>query len=361
LERVQTTRELNRTLLERQGLLRRVERPAAEMIEHLVGLQAQEPRDPYVTLWSRIDGFRPEELESLIEARKAVRMTLMRGTLHLVTDRDCLALRPAMQSVCERLFWSGSPFGKQLRKVDVDVNEVVAAGRAHLAEPLTRSQLRPLLAERWPGADPDSLTYAVAYLVPLVQVPPRGLWSRSGRATLTTADSWLGRRVEASANPDDAVRRYLGAFGPASVRDIAAWSGLTGVREIVERLRGGLRTFRDENGVELLDLPDAPLADPGTPAPVRFLAEYDNVFLSHADRSRIVDPADRPQFGSWDGRFFRMVLVGGFIRAVWRPENGDVVVKPLRRLSKKDAAAVEAEGRRLAAFIGAGDVRILAS
>jgi winged helix DNA-binding protein len=339
-------------------LLRREERPAAEVIEHLVGLQAQEPRDPYVTLWSRIEGFRPEELEGLIEDRKAVRMTLMRGTLHLVTDRDCLALRPALQSVCERLFWSGSPFGKQLREVDVD--EVVAAGRAHLAEePLTRSQLRVLLAERWPDTDADSLTYAVAYLVPLVQVPPRGLWSRSGRATLATADSWLGRRVRQSAKPDDAVRRYLAAFGPASVKDIATWSGLTGVREIVERLRGGLRTFRDENGVELFDVPDAPLADPTTPAPVRFLAEYDNVFLSHADRSRIVDPADRPQFGSWDGRFFRMVLVGGFIRAIWRLEDGDVVVKPVRRLSKKDTAAVEAEGRRLVRFLGAGDVRIL--
>jgi Winged helix DNA-binding domain len=189
-------------------------------------------------------------------------------------------------------------------------------------------------------------------------VPPRGLWSRSGRATLTTADSWLGRRVKHSAKPDDAVRRYLAAFGPASVKDIATWSGLTGVREIVERLRG-LRTFRDENGVELFDVPDAPLADPDTPTPVRFLAEYDNVFLSHADRSRIVDRADRPQFGSWEGRFFRIVLVGGFIRAIWRAEDGDVVVKPVRRLSKKDVAAVEAEGRRLAAFLDAGDVRIL--
>jgi hypothetical protein len=331
------------------------------VIEHLVGLQAQEPKDPYVTLWSRIEGFRPDELESLIESRKAVRMTLMRGTIHLVTARDCLALRPAMQSVCERMFWSGSPFGKQLRAVDVDVDEVVAAGRAHLREPLTRAQLRPLLAERWPDADTDSLTYAVAYLVPLVQVPPRGLWSRSGRATLTTAEAWLGRRVKHSAKPDDAVRRYLAAFGPASIKDIATWSGLTGVREIVERLRKGLRTFRDENGVELFDVPDAPLADADTPAAVRFLAEYDNVVLSHADRSRIGDPADRPRLGFGDDRFFKLVMVGGFLRAAWRVVEGDIVVKPARRLSKKDTAAVEAEGRRLARFLGGGDVRILAA
>jgi hypothetical protein len=326
--------------------------------EHLVGMQAQEPRDPYVAFWSRIDGFRPDELEGLIEARRAVRMTLMRGTIHLVTDRDCLALRPALQSVCERMFWRASPFGRRLEGVDVD--EVVAVGRALLRqEPRTRSQLKALLAERWPDCNADSLAYAVAYLVPLVQVPPRGLWSRSGRATLTTADTWLERRIRRSAKPDEAVRRYLAAFGPASVKDIATWSGLTGVREIVERLRGGLRTFRDENGAELFDVPDAPLADPDTPAPVRFLPEYDNVFLSHADRSRIVDPADRPRFGSWDGRFFAMVLVGGFIRAVWRREDGEVVVKPVRPLSKKDAAAVEAEGRRLAAFLGGGEVRIL--
>jgi hypothetical protein len=320
-------------------------------------MQAQVPRDPYVALWSRLDGFRPEELEGLLERREAVRMTLMRGTIHLVTDRDCLALRPALQRV-ERLFWTGTPFGKRLGGVDVD--EVAAAGRALLREePRTRAQLRALLAERWPGADAEALASAVAYLVPVVQIPPRGLWSRSGRATLTTAEAWLGRRLPRSAEPDAAVRRYLAAFGPASVRDIATWSGLTGVRELVERLRPGLRTFTDERGAELFDLPEAPLADPGTPAPVRFLPEYDNVFLSHADRSRIVDPADRPRFGSQAGRSFAVVLVGGFIRAVWRREDGAVVVTPLRRLSRRDAAAVGAEGRRLARFLGADEVRIL--
>jgi Winged helix DNA-binding domain len=326
--------------------------------EHLVGLQAQEPRDPYVAFWSRIDGFRPEELEGLLLERKVVRTTLMRGTIHLVTDRDCLALRPALQRVCERLFWSGSPFGKRLG--DVDVEKVVAAGRALLEEvPRTRAQLRTLLAGLWPDEDADSLANAVGYLVPLVQVPPRGLWSRSGRTTLTTVEAWLGRRPAPESAPDEAVLRYLAAFGPASVKDIAVWSGLTGVREIVERLRGELLTFRDERGAELLDVADAPLADPDTPAPVRFLPQYDNVFLSHADRSRIGDADDRPRLGFGDGRFFSMVLIGGFLRAAWRLEDGAVVVKPARRLSKKDAAAVEAEGRRLAAFLGGGEARIL--
>jgi Winged helix DNA-binding domain len=345
-------------LLERQLLLERVELTAAEAIEHLVGLQAQEPKDPYVALWTRLRGFRPEELETLIEAREAVRLTLMRGTIHLVTARDCLALRPAIQAVTERIHWSASPFGRRLG--DADPAGVVAAGREILEEaPRTRAQVRDLLAARWPDRDAEAMAHTVAYLLPVVQIPPRGLWRRSGRATLATVESWLGRPLDGDPAPDRAVLRYLAAFGPASVKDVAMWSGFTRVREVVERLRGELRTFRDEHGVELFDLPDAPLADPDTSAPVRFLPEYDNVFLSHADRSRIGNPADRPRLGFGDGRFFKLLLVGGFVRAAWRVEDGDVVVRPARRLSKKDTAAVEAEGRRLAAFLGEGGVRIL--
>jgi hypothetical protein len=358
LGRVLTRLELNRALLERQLLLRRVERPAAEVIEHLVGLQAQEPRDPYVALWTRIDGFRPEDLEELIVGREAVRTTLMRGTIHLFTARDALALRPALASVPERVFRSGSPFGRRLG--DANLDEIVAAGRALVEEePRTRAQVRTLLGARWPERDAEAMAHAVGYLLPLVQVPPRGLWSRSGQATLTTLETWLGRPLGSDPSPDRAVLRYLAAFGPASSKDVAAWSGLTGVREIVERLRGELQTFRDEAGVELFDLPDAPLPDPETPAPVRFLPEYDNVFLSHADRSRIGDPEDRPRLGLGDGRFFKLVLVGGFLRAAWRVEDGELLVRPARRLSKRDAAALEAEGRRLARFLGAEDVRIL--
>jgi Winged helix DNA-binding domain len=321
-------------------------------------LQAQEPKDPYVALWTRLKGFEPEELEGLIEGREAVRTTLMRGTIHLFTARDALALRPPLGVVPERLFRSGSPFGRRLG--DVDVGEIVEAGRALLEEaPRTRAELRDLLGQRWPDRDAEAMAYAVAYLLPLAQIPPRGLWSRSGRATWANLESWTGGRLGTDTSPDAVVLRYLAAFGPASVKDVAAWSGLTGVREIVERLRNGLRTFRDESGVELFDVPDGPLPDPDTPAPVRFLPEYDNVFLGHADRSRIGDPADRPRLGFGDGGFFKLLLVGGFLRAVWRLHDGGVVVKPVRRLSKKDAAAVEAEGRRLAAFLGGGEIRIL--
>ena len=345
-------------MLGRQLLLERVERPAAETIEHLVGLQAQEPKDPYVALWTRLEGFRPEELEGLLGAREAVRLTLMRGTIHLVSARDCLALRPAIQAVTERVHWTASPFGKRLG--DADPKEVVAAGRMFLEEaPRTRAQIRDHLAGRWPDRDAEAMAHTVTYLLPVVQIPPRGLWSRSGRATLATVESWLGRPLDGDPAPDRAVLRYLGAFGPASVKDVAMWSGFTRVREVVERLRGELRTFRDENGVELFDLSDAPLGDPDAPAPVRFLPEYDNVLLSHADRTRIGDPEDKPRLGFGDGRFFKLLLVGGFVRAAWRVVDGDVVVKPARRLSRKDAAAVEVEGSRLAAFLGVGGVRIL--
>ena len=345
-------------MLERQLLLERVELPAADAIEHLVGLQAQAPKDPYVALWTRVQSFRPEELEELIEAREAVRLTLMRGTIHLVTARDCLALRPAIQAVTERIHWTASPFGRRLG--DADPEEVVAAGREILKEkPRTRAQIRELLAARWPDRDAEAMAHTVAYLLPVVQIPPRGLWRRSGRATLATVESWLGRPLDGDPAPDRAVLRYLGAFGPASVKDVAVWSGFTRVRDVVERLRGELRTFRDGNGVELFDLPDAPLADPDTPAPVRFLPEYDNVFLSHADRSRIVDSEDKPRLGFGDDRFFKLVLVGGFLRAAWRVVDGDVVVKPARKLSKRDAASIETEGRRLADFLGGGGVRIL--
>jgi hypothetical protein len=282
----------------------------------------------------------------------------MRGTIHLVTARDCLALRPAVQPVTERIHWTASPFGRRLGGADPD--EVVAYGRELLEEkPRSRAEIRELLAERWPDRDAEAMAHTVTYLLPVLQIPPRGLWHRSGRATLATVETWLGRPLDGDPAPDRAVLRYLGAFGPAGVKDVATWSGFTRVREVIERLRGDLRTFRDENGVELFDLPDAPLAGPEAPAPVRFLPEYDNVFLSHADRARIVDPADRPRLGFGDGRFFKQLLIGGFLRAAWRLAAGNVVVQPARKLSKRDAAAVEAEGRRLATFLGADEVRIL--
>jgi hypothetical protein len=342
-------RALGRALLERQMLLERAAVPAAEAIERLVGMQAQAPLAPYFGLWSRIDGFRVDELAGLLTGRRAVRMPLMRATIHLVTARDALLVRPTVQGVLERGF-AGSPFARRLSGVDID--EVAEAARALLEErPLTRAELGPLLGARWPGVDTEALAQAVTYRTPVVQVPPRAIWGAGGLASWAIAESWLGERFDLDGgSPDEIVLRYLAAFGPATVQDVQTWSGLTRLRQAVDRLRPRLLTFRDEHGRELLDLPDAPRPDPDTPAPPRFLPEYDNALLSHADRSRVIAREHRERI------FMKgAVLVDGYVAGTWKLERrgrtaATLAVEPFRRLPRADRAEVEEEGQRLLAF-----------
>ena len=341
-------RARNRALLERQLLLRRVRRPAAEVVEHLVGMQAQEPRDPYVGLWARLEGFDPTELGDLVAGRQAVRSPLMRTTIHLVSARDCLTLAALLRPVLERNFWTGSPFGRQVKGVDLDA--VLAAGRELLDErPRTNAQLRAFMAERWPGDDATSLAYAVHHLVPVVQLPPRGVWGQKGLPTWAATETWLGRPLDPAPSIDRVVLRYLAAFGPASTMDVQTWSGLTRLREVTDRLRPRLRSFRSEAGRELFDLPDAPRPDPDTPAPVRFLPQFDNVALSHADRDHIA--ADAP--GRWpaDDLHWSPLLVDGFVRGAWRLEQvrgaATLTVHPLGPFSRQERAEVAEEASGL--------------
>jgi hypothetical protein len=355
-----SARALNRALLDRQLLLRREPLPGAagpradrviETVEHLIGLQAQAPFPPYYGLWSRLDGFRPGDLSSLILERRVVRIGLMRGTIHLVSADDCLGLRPVLQPVLERGLRAN--FGRQL--TDVDRAELARAGRALVEDrPMTFSEIGAALKTRWPQYPPNALAQGVRALVPLVQVPPRAVWGKSGQAAHTSAEAWLGRPLAASASPDEVVLRYLATFGPATVADAQAWSGLTGLREATGRLEPQLRTFRDEQGRELFDLPDAPRPDPDTSAPVRLVAEFDNLILSHGDRSRIISEPDRQRLYTKNGIFPGTVLIDGFVRGMWRVTKvrGATVltIEMFGPVGGRDRDAVAAEGERLLEF-----------
>jgi hypothetical protein len=230
---------------------------------------------------------------------------------------------------------------------------VLAGGRELLDErPRTNAELRTLLAERWPGYDPASLAYAVHNLVPVVQIPPRGVWGQKGLPTWATTERWLGRPLDPAPSIDRVVLRYLAAFGPASTMDVQAWSGLTRLGEVTERLRPRLTSFRSEAGRELFDLPDAPRPDPDTPAPIRFLPQFDNLTLSHADRSHIA-----PTAAHWptDGLHWSALLVDGFVAGAWRLSRdggtATLSVRPFATQAAGDQAAVEEEAARLLEFL----------
>jgi hypothetical protein len=353
---VLSNRQLNRATLERQLLLERAGRSVGDAVDHLVGLQAQEPLDPYYALWSRLAGFRPDDLVKPFVDRELVRCVAMRGTIHLLTAADCLGLRHLVQPILDEELTRHSQHRHELRGLDLD--PVLDLARPFLAEPRSLKQLKDALAAAFADLDAPALAYACRNHLVLVQVPPRGVWGRTLQVTYAEAQAWLGRPLDRSASAEDLVLRYLAAFGPAATPDIATWSRLKRMREVVDRLRPRLRTYRDERGRELFDLPDKVLPDPDVPAPVRFLPEYDNLLLSHDDRSRVLDKAELgPLFAVHDGKrhFPGSVLVEGRARATWlidhdpRAGTATLHVDHLG-LGPTAAAAVEAEGTALLQF-----------
>ena len=342
-------------------LLRRRKLSAVGAIEHLVGMQAQAPSPPYFGLWTRLEGFRPDELARMIADRHAVRIALMRNTVHLVSARDCRALRPLMQPVLDRTLYASRANRANLDGVDIEA--LVAAGRALLEErPRTAKELGELLQDQWPERDSASLARAIRHLVPLVQVPPRGVWGKSGPAAHTTAEAWLGGPLDPTPSLEEMVLRYLGAFGPATVKDVQTWSGLTRLGEVIERLRPRLLTFLDERGKELFDLPEASRPDPDTPAPPRFLPEFDNLILSHADRTRVIAEEYRKAIASKNGMVPAAFLVDGFVQGTWKTERSrdraTLEIEPFEPLARKSRDALTEEGERLIRFTGAGAFEI---
>ncbi|MCU1358138.1 MAG: Winged helix DNA-binding protein [Acidimicrobiales bacterium] len=357
-DEVLTLRALNRATLARQFLLKREARddwPVVDVVSHLVGMQAQLPLDPYTGLWSRLAEFGPDDLARPLIDRELVRIVLMRGTIHLVTADDALEIRPLVQPILDREMRMHGQHKEALAATDA--RPIVAAMRGVLADaPLNGNQLRSAIAARFPDVDAAAMALACRNHLALVQVPPRGVWGRSLGVTVITAESWLGRPQSSSPSIDALLLRYFGAFGPATVADAASWSGLTGMREVVERLRPLLRTFRNERGQELFDLPDAPRPDPSVPAPVRFLPTYDNVLLSHADRSRFVDDAERKAYSSMSSAVLGAVLHDGRMVGTWSIERdrevgrATLLVDQMGSLTKRAAASITAEGRRLLTF-----------
>jgi hypothetical protein len=341
-------RAQNRATLARQLLLQRSPMSALDAIEHLVGMQAQAPFAPYYGLWSRLSGFTGEELSGLLTSRKAARIVLIRGTIHLVTAKDCHRLRPLVQPALDRMLRTNATHGKPLGAVDVTA-VVDAAKRLLDADALTPGEVGVRLAEQWPGTPPGSLAEAARSLLPLVQVPPRALWQRSGQVRLTTATAWLGKPRGKALTIDDLVVRYLPAFGPASTADVQTWSGLSRLGEVIERLK--LTRVKSEGGQTLYDIPGAPRPDPDTPAPVRLVAPFD-IVLSHADRTRVISDAHRKRlFSGKNGVFPGTVLVDGFVAGTWelvgKGETSSLSVQPYIRLKPDVLDELKAEANRL--------------
>lgn len=350
-----TERALNRALLARQMLLARARVPVERAVGHLVGLQAQKPDPPHIGLWTRVAGVRHSEIDDLFEQRRLVRVAAMRSTIHLLTAEDGVGLRPVIQPALDRELRAQT--FRSLRWVDI--NSVTSRGREMCeATPLSFADLGQALAAEFPRADPHALAIAVRNNCALVQIPPRGRWRTAAPTVHVPAAHWLDRPEHTNTDPAPLVLRYLAAFGPATSPDIARWCGLQGIKLVLDRLRDELRWFTDDRGRTLADVPDGILPDPNTPAPVRFLPEYDNALLSHADRTRIIADGDRPAVFTRNGQVEGTVLVDGYVRATWRSvvdeKSETVSVRPLCRLGNGARADIEREALSLLDFASHG-------
>ncbi|MEU4226468.1 winged helix DNA-binding domain-containing protein [Nonomuraea sp. NPDC026600] len=334
-----TLRELNRATLARQHLLRRHQGGVTSVAHRLAGLQAQEPRPPYLGMWTRLDGFARDDLHAALRARTLVRATMMRATLHLVTAADFAAFRPLLHPLLA---------GAARRFPEIDFDAVATVAERLLAEgPHTFNELRPRLENEFPGAYDRALGYAVRMLVPLIMVPTEDPWSFPRESAFALPG------IELAAEPDlgTLVERYLAAFGPASAADMQTWSGLTGLKSVLNGMRDRLEVMVDEHGKELFDLPEAPRPEGDMPAPVRFLPDFDNLMLGHADRTRVLPEEYRGQVVTKNLRVRATYLVDGFVAGTWQIKRAGrkakLLITPFTPVSPE---VLEEEGMALLAF-----------
>ncbi len=348
-----SARALNRATLARQHLLARTPMGVEAMIDHLVGMQAQQPRPPYVGLWTRLTTFSREDLHTAVHDKRVLRVTFVRGTLHLITAADYHRVRSTIQPLLSR----GMQSIVRDRAATTDLDRVVAMAERFFGKRAANFEtFREEVAAAFPDADVRALAYGARLNVPLVQVPDQSTWGWSPDPEFTSATRWTGRSVHAEGAPlTDLVRRYLAAFGPATPGDFGVWSAAPGAKALFAAIRDELVTFRDERGRELFDLPEAPRPDEDTPAPIRLLPDFDNLVLAHDDRTRLMDDAHRAKILTKNLLVRATVLVDGRVAGMWKVERKAKVatfaLTPFVKLTKQTLAEIEAEADALLRFV----------
>jgi hypothetical protein len=345
-------RSLTRTLWLRQQLVpgRRTVAGVPSLVEHLIGLQAQDNLPPYLPLAARSDAFSPGDLSDRLKSRELVRMLTMRGTVHVLTPDDALQLRGWVQPALDRVSASNqlSRPAKHLTTADLD-----AAMRPFLGDgsrPVT--EIGTHLASLYPEVPEEALRQVVRERLPVLQAPPRGLWKRSGGVSYAYAESYLGRPFS-SADVEELVLRYLGAYGPATAADMTTWSLVTRLGPVFTAMArdGRLRTVTDKAGRTLYDVPGAPVADPDLPLPTVLLGKYDNVFLSHADRDRIAPEAARKSWMGSNGGVGATLFLDGLLAGLWHLAGDRIIVEPFKRPTRAEQDGIDAEIARVEALL----------
>ncbi len=341
---------LNRTLLARQHLLEPVAMDPLELTGHLLGLQAQATLPPYLSLRARLEDCDPQAFSQAIADRRIVRMLLMRGTVHAVSPGDAVSLRRFVQPGLDRVARTSAV---SRAAADVSRPALLDCAREALADgPMAVGPLGARLAERFSGVPAEHLVNTLRETAPLVQVPPRGQWQRSGGVQYQLLDSWVPG-LPGPAPAADIARRYLRAFGPAAPADLTAWSGTAGMAGILAELGDELVRHRTESGREVLDLAGLPLVDPQTPAPVRLLGRYDNLWLAHAGRDRVTAPQARRRWMGANGGVGDTVFVDGWLQGLWRrTPSGSVDVQLFDRITRAQRRELDAEIAAVEQFLG---------